>query len=72
MKHALRQFNVSIPPLLKHYTNLCHDGGVQFLDFGVDPDFANCIDGLILVDLSRMKAEKKERYILRRPVDKVA
>jgi len=72
LKHALRQFNVSIPPLLKHYTNLCHDGGVMFLDFGVDPDFANCIDGLILVDLSKMKQEKKERYILRRPVDKVA
>ncbi len=72
LKHTLRQFNVSIPPLLKHYTNLCHDGGVKFLDFGVDPDFANCIDGLILVDLSKMKAEKKERYILRRPVDKVA
>lgn len=72
LKIALRQFNVSIPPLLKHYTNLCHEGGVKFLDFGIDPDFANCIDGLILVDLSKMKQEKKERYILRRPVDKVA
>jgi len=72
LKHALRQFNVSIPPLLKHYTNLCHDGGVKFLDFGFDPDFANCVDGLILVDLSKMKEEKKERYIIRRPVDKVA
>jgi putative hemolysin len=72
LKIALRQFNVSIPPLLKHYTNLCHEGGVQFLDFGVDPDFGNCIDGFILLDLSKMKAEKKERYILRRPVDKVA
>jgi len=36
---------------------------VQFIDFGSDPAFNNCIDGLVLVDLSQLKAAKFDRYI---------
>jgi hypothetical protein len=36
---------------------------VQFLDFGIDPDFANCVDGLVLIDIHKMKLNKRQRYI---------
>jgi putative hemolysin len=72
LKSHLKQFDVSVPPLIKHYTNLCTEGGVNFLDFGIDPNFSNCIDGLILVDVSKMKSEKKSRYMFQQQIDKVA
>lgn len=42
---------------------LCEPGGVQFMDFGIDPDFNHCIDGLVWVDVSRIKPHKRARYI---------
>jgi hypothetical protein len=36
---------------------------VQFLDFGEDPGFSGCVDGLIMLDLSRVKASKRARYL---------
>lgn len=72
LKLSLRHFNVSIPSLLKHYSNLCNDDGVKFLDFGIDPDFANCVDGLILVEVDKIKAEKKARYLRDKQIEKVA
>ncbi|MCK9211638.1 MAG: lysophospholipid acyltransferase family protein [Ignavibacteriaceae bacterium] len=62
-KQNLRYFGMSIPPLYKQYTALCEPGGAQFLDFGVDPDFQNCIDGFILIDIDLIKYAKKEKYI---------
>lgn len=63
LKSKLQQFNLSVPPLFRQYTNLCEPDGVRFLDFGIDPDFGNCIDGFILIDLTRMKPEKRARYL---------
>jgi len=34
----------------------------NFLDFNVNPDFKNCIDGLAILDLHKLK-EKKESDI---------
>jgi len=62
-KHQLSLYGLTIPTLYKQYTDLCEEGGVRFLDFSVDPDFAGCIDGLILVDLQLVKAAKRKRYI---------
>ncbi len=42
---------------------MCEPGGVQFIDFGSDPDFNNCVDGLVLVDLTYLKANRYQRYI---------
>ena len=42
---------------------VCEPGGVQFIDFGSDPDFNNCVDGLVLVDLTFLKANRYQRYI---------
>ena len=52
-----------VPTLFKQYTELCESGGVQFLSFSVDPDFNNCIDGLVLVDLEKVKEGKAKRYL---------
>ena len=53
----------SIPTLYKQYTELCQPGGVVFLDFNIDRDFGNCVDGLVVVDTARLKPNKRKRYI---------
>ncbi len=63
LKHRLSLYDLTIPTLYKQYTDLCEPGGVCFLDFGVDPDFANCTDGMILVDVQKVKAAKRKRYL---------
>ncbi len=63
LKHRLSLYDLTIPTLYKQYTELCEPGGVCFLDFGVDPDFANCTDGMILVDVQKVKASKRKRYL---------
>jgi len=63
LKQKLNFYGMSIPPLYKQYTALCEPGGAQFLDFGIDPGFQNCIDGFILIDIDLIKYEKKEKYI---------
>lgn len=63
LKEYLGYFDVKVPTLYKQYTEVCESGGVVFEDFSVDPGFANCIDGLVRVDLSMLKAKKRQRYI---------
>ncbi|BDX05672.1 lysophospholipid acyltransferase family protein [Planctobacterium marinum] len=63
LKNLLANMGVAIPTLYKQYTELCEPGGTQFLGFGVDPDFNDCVDGLILVDLMKLKAKKRQRYL---------
>jgi putative hemolysin len=63
LKARLGELGVSVPILYKQYTDLCEPGGARFLGFGVDPAFAGCVDGLVLVDLEKLKAAKRERYL---------
>jgi hypothetical protein len=63
LRHYLRQFGLSVPTLYNQYTEVCDPEGVHFLGFNVDPDFSNCIDGLICVDLAHLKASKRRRYL---------
>ncbi|AEY01956.1 phospholipid/glycerol acyltransferase [Oceanimonas sp. GK1] len=63
LKQRLDHLGVAIPTLYKQYAELCEPGGVQFVDFGTDPDFADCVDGLVVVDLARLKPERYRRYI---------
>lgn len=63
LRDRLDALGVSVPVLYKQYTELCEPGGTQFLSFGVDPAFNHAIDGLILVDIARIKARKRERYL---------
>ncbi len=59
----LNELGVKVPTLYKQYTELCETGGVEFLDFNIDPKFSNCIDGLILVNVDKIKPKKRQRYI---------
>ena len=52
-----------VPTLFKQYTELCEPNGVKFLSFSIDPQFNNCIDGLVLVDLEKVKPSKAKRYL---------
>ncbi|MDQ9091199.1 lysophospholipid acyltransferase family protein [Pseudoalteromonas haloplanktis] len=63
LKHILANIGAQVPTLFKQYTELCEPGGVQFLSFSVDPEFNNCIDGLVLVDLEKVKEGKAKRYL---------
>ena len=47
-----------VPVLVKHYLKL--NGG--FVGFGVDPNFCNALDGLIVVDLHDLDDAHLKRY----------
>lgn len=63
LKHTLSGMGVAVPTLYKQYTELCHEGGVSFAAFSVDPEFGHCVDGLVTVDLTHLKDKKRERYL---------
>lgn len=63
LRRRLEDLGASLPVLYRQYVELCEPDGVRFLDFGVDPGFGHCIDGLIRVDLDRLKPGKRSRYL---------
>lgn len=63
LKSVMNNMGVAIPTLYKQYTELFEEGGVHFLDFGVDPEFNACIDGLVLTDLQKLKDKRRKRYM---------
>jgi putative hemolysin len=63
LKEFLATKKLSVPMLYKQYIEVYEANGIQFADFNVDPDFSNCVDGLVIADLSRLKPKKRERYI---------
>jgi putative hemolysin len=63
LKLELGKLGVSVPALYKQYTEVYEPGGVKFLDFNLDTNFSNCVDGLALADLEKLKAARRERYL---------
>ncbi|WP_038249048.1 GNAT family N-acyltransferase [Ghiorsea bivora] len=63
LKSSLKHMGCTVPTLYKQYTEICQPEGVHFLGFNIDPDFANCIDGLVVVDLTRLHEKTRKRYI---------
>ena len=63
LKRLLAEMDCAVPTLYKQYTDLCEPGGACFLEFGVDPGFNGCIDGLVLVGLEKMRPAKRARYL---------
>ena len=51
--------NTGVPVLLRQYLRL----GGKLLGFNVDPKFANSLDGLILVDLTKTEPKLLQRYL---------
>nr|MBF0682004.1 lysophospholipid acyltransferase family protein [Pseudomonas sp.] len=67
LQSQLQRLGTRIPALYKQYVDFCEPGGVSFLGFGTDPAFAGTVDGLIRVDLARVKPAKRARYLDARP-----
>jgi len=63
LKHHLDALGVSLPVLYRQYVDLVEPEGVQFLDFGEDPGFSGCVDGLVMLDLANLKPAKRARYL---------
>ena len=65
LKSQLSNLGTAVPTLYKQYTELCEpgSGGVTFLDFNIDPDFNDCVDGLVIVDTHKLKEKKRKRYM---------
>jgi putative hemolysin len=63
LKHHLDALGVSLPVLYRQYVDLVESEGVQFLDFGEDPGFSGCVDGLVMLDLAKLKPAKRARYL---------
>ncbi|WP_111978009.1 GNAT family N-acyltransferase [Algibacillus agarilyticus] len=63
LKNLLANMGCNVPTLYKQYSEICEPGGVKFLDFNIDPDFNDCVDGLVLVDINALKAKKRARYM---------
>ena len=65
LKSSLSTMDVAVPTLYKQYSELTNDNGVKFLGFNIDKEFANCVDGFILVEVDKIKDSTKKRYINR-------
>ena len=63
LKQTMASMGSAVPALYKQYGELCTAGGVKFLDFGIDAEFGDCIDGLVLVDTHKLKPKKRSRYL---------
>jgi putative hemolysin len=55
--------NQKFPVLFKQYAAVYEEAGFQSLVFSVDPDFGDCLDGMCMGDLSKLKPSKRKRYI---------
>ncbi|WP_024953315.1 GNAT family N-acyltransferase [Cobetia crustatorum] len=63
LRAQLEAMGVTVPTLYKQYAEVTEPGGTRFLDFSVDADFGYCIDGLVMVDVGKITASKRARYI---------
>lgn len=63
LRQELAKSGLIVPVLYKQYTETYEVGGVKFLDFNIDQKFSNCVDGLVLADLDKLKPAKRERYL---------
>lgn len=63
LKQQLDALDTALPTLYRQYVDLCDPEGIRFLDFGVDPGFGHCVDGLICLDMQRFKPGKRSRYL---------
>lgn len=59
----LSQEGLKLPTLFKQYAELCEPGGCRFVDFSLDRNFSNCIDGLVFVEVDKIVAKKRKRYL---------
>ena len=63
LRERLAALDAQLPTLYRQYVDLCEPEGVRFLDFGIDPSFGGCVDGLVRLDIRRLRAAKRTRYL---------
>ncbi len=63
LNSELKKLGVKVPTLYKQYVELCVDKGCHFIGFNIDPEFNNCIDSLIMVEIDKIAPKKQQRYI---------
>jgi putative hemolysin len=63
LKHLLANMGLAVPTLYKQYSETYDEGGVEFVDFSIDAEFGDCIDALVIGDISMMKQKKRSRYL---------
>ena len=63
LKEQMALLGESVPALYKQYVEVAEEGGTKFHAFNIDHDFADCIDGFITVDIEKIKASKRKRYM---------
>lgn len=63
LRNRLDALGVTLPVLYRQYVELVSPDGVQFLDFGEDPEFSGCVDGMVVLDLAYLKPAKRSRYL---------
>ena len=66
LRERLSTLDARLPTLYRQYVDLCEPEGVRFLDFGVDPSFGGCVDGLVRLDIGHLRAAKRARYLKQR------
>lgn len=63
LEENVKGYGHVLPVLYKQYSKLSNEGGVKFLDFSVDESFGNCVDGLIKVEIAKVRQDKLKRYM---------
>ncbi len=63
LNSELKKLGVKVPTLYKQYVELCIDKGCHFIGFNIDPDFNDCIDSLVMVEIDKIAPRKQQKYI---------
>jgi putative hemolysin len=63
LRERLSTLEAELPTLYRQYVDLCEPEGVRFLDFGIDPSFGGCVDGLVRLEIRHLRAAKRARYL---------
>ena len=63
LKAGLDNLGCAIPTLYKQYAELCEPGACSSWTLASTRTSNHCIDGLVWVDVSRIKPHKRARYI---------
>lgn len=71
LKNHVKSFNMSVPTLLKQYTELCEPEHVSYCAFNIDPLFNYCVDGLVVVDSYNVLKKKSDKYFPNRDIPKL-